>query len=284
MALVRSRRQFVATMLRLSGTRPHSGSSRNGASLALAHLFPIRQCRLYSSGDTPYICQNSPEVTMNTRTLVTGGCGFIGSHIVARLVENGDSVSVLDDLSTGRHENLPASPLVTFHLGSVLDTTAIKRAAEGTDRVIHLASVVGMRLASTNTTGAYHVSAEGTSRVLAGTSNAPVVMFSSSAIYPASADRAHHETDTLSSEAALTYDGGQRGYACGKLRLERLAMEASKSGRRVLIIRPFNIIGKWWSQGSWRAPEQGGRCRSTMTVNRPERLATSAPSWIVCFA
>jgi UDP-glucose 4-epimerase len=180
---------------------------------------------------------------MNTRTLVTGGCGFIGSHIVARLVENGGSVSVLDDLSTGRYKNLPASPLVTFHLGSVLDRTAIKRAAAGTDRVIHLASVVGMRLASTDTTRAYHVSAEGTARVLAATGNTPVVVFSSSAVYPALSGRAHHETDTLSNEAALAYDGGQRGYACGKLRLEHLAIEAGRSGRHVLIIRPFNIIG-----------------------------------------
>lgn len=180
---------------------------------------------------------------MNTKTLVTGGCGFIGSHIVARLVKNGGSVSVLDDLSTGRYENLPTSPLVTFHLGSVLDAAAIKRAAAGADRIIHLASVVGMRLASADAARAYHISAEGTARVLAATRNKPVVVFSSSAVYPNLHGRAHHETETLSTEAALAYDGGQPGYACGKVHLEHLATEASRNGRQVLIIRPFNIIG-----------------------------------------
>ncbi len=176
-------------------------------------------------------------------TLVTGGCGFIGSHIVARLVQNGERVSVLDDLSTGQYENLPASPLVTFHLGSVLDSIAIKHAGTGADRVIHLAAVVGMRLASSRKSTAYEVSAEGTARVLAATGNKPVVVFSSSAVYPDVVGRAHREIDVLSLETALAYDGGEPGYACGKLRLEHLALEASRSGRQVLLVRPFNIIG-----------------------------------------
>lgn len=180
---------------------------------------------------------------MTGRTLITGGCGFLGSHLVARLVEDGCSVSVLDDLSTGRYENLPCSPQVTFHLGSVLDTSAVARAAIGADRIIHLASVVGMRLASANQAAAYQVSAEGTSTVLAATGTKPVVVFSSSAVYPDVDGRAYHETDALSLEAALLYDGGQPGYACGKLRLEQVAEEESRRGRRVLIVRPFNVIG-----------------------------------------
>lgn len=180
---------------------------------------------------------------MSTKTLVTGGCGFIGSHIVARLLEERDRVSVLDDLSTGRYENLPRSPRVTFHLGSVLDASAVERAAAGADRIIHLASVVGMRLASSCQDIAYRVSVEGASTVLAATGNRPIVIFSSSSVYPEVHERAHHESDPLSTEAALVYDGGQPGYACGKLRLEQLARKESRNGRGVLIVRPFNVIG-----------------------------------------
>jgi UDP-glucose 4-epimerase len=180
---------------------------------------------------------------VGTKTLVTGGCGFIGGHIVARLVADGDRVSVLDDLSSGRYENLPRSSQVTFHLGSVLDAAAVARAAAGVDRVIHLASVVGMRLASSRQDVAYQVSANGTSTVLTITGDRPIVLFSSSSVYPDVDQREHHECDTLSLAAALAYDGGRAGYACGKLRLEQLAEEESCKGRRVLVVRPFNVVG-----------------------------------------
>jgi UDP-glucose 4-epimerase len=174
---------------------------------------------------------------------VTGGCGFIGSHLVARLLDERDHVSVLDDLSTGRYENLPRSPRLTFHLGSVLDASAVQRAAAGVDRILHLASVVGMRLASSRQDLAYRVSVEGTSTVLAATGSIPIVIFSSSSVYPDVHQRAHHESDHLSTEAALVYDGGKPGYACGKLAVEQLARKESRQGRRVLIVRPFNVIG-----------------------------------------
>jgi UDP-glucose 4-epimerase len=193
--------------------------------------------------ELPFQLARIARDSVNTKTLVTGGCGFIGSHIVARLVEEGDRVSVLDDLSTGRYENLPGSPRVTFHLGSVLDASAVARAAAGADRIIHLASVVGMRLASSRQSIAYQVSVEGTSTVLAATGNRPIVVFSSSSVYPDVHQREHHESDWLSLEAALVYDGGRPGYACGKLRLEQLAREERRKGRRVLIVRPFNVIG-----------------------------------------
>jgi UDP-glucose 4-epimerase len=180
---------------------------------------------------------------VSRKTLVTGGCGFIGSHLVARLLDERDHVSVLDDLSTGRYENLPRSPRLTFHLGSVLDASAVQRAAAGVDRIFHLASVVGMRLAWSRQDLAYRVSVEGTSTVLAATGSRPIVIFSSSSVYPAVHQRAHHESDHLSTEAALVYDGGQPGYACGKLGLEQLAGKESRQGRPVLIVRPFNVVG-----------------------------------------
>jgi UDP-glucose 4-epimerase len=180
---------------------------------------------------------------VSRKTLVTGGCGFIGSHLVARLLDERDQVSVLDDLSTGRYENLPRSPRLTFHLGTVLDASAVQRAAAGVDRILHLASVVGVRLASSRQDLAYRVAVEGTSTVLAATAGRPIVLFSSSSVYPDVHQRALHESDPLSTEAALLYDGGQPGYACGKLGLEQLAAKESRKGRPVLIVRPFNVVG-----------------------------------------
>jgi UDP-glucose 4-epimerase len=162
---------------------------------------------------------------------------------VARLLGERDHVSVLDDLSTGWYENLPRSPRLTFHLGSVLDPSAVRRAAAGVDRVFHLASVVGMRLASSRQDLAYRVAVEGTSTVLAATGSRPIVIFSSSSVYPDVHQGAHHESDPLSTEATLVYDGGQPGYACGKLGLEQLAGKESRKGRPVLIVRPFNVVG-----------------------------------------
>ncbi|MBD3161803.1 MAG: NAD-dependent epimerase/dehydratase family protein, partial [Candidatus Latescibacteria bacterium] len=82
------------------------------------------------------------------RALVTGGAGFIGSHLVDHLVEQGETVRILDDLSTGRRENLEralASGRADLVVGNVLDREATVEAAEGCSRIFHLASTVGVR-------------------------------------------------------------------------------------------------------------------------------------------
>lgn len=80
-----------------------------------------------------------------TRTLVTGGAGFIGSHLVEALVERGDHVVVLDDLSTGSRDNLePVRDRITFIEGGVQDVRACRRACEGVREVFHLASRVSV--------------------------------------------------------------------------------------------------------------------------------------------
>lgn len=102
------------------------------------------------------------------RALVTGGAGFIGSHLVERLVERGDHVTVLDDLSTGRRENLAALPEhARFGLveGSVLDEALVARLVAESDVVYHLAAAVGvdwvlrypLRSLETNIQGTEHV-------------------------------------------------------------------------------------------------------------------------------
>jgi UDP-glucose 4-epimerase len=119
----------------------------------------------------------------------------------------------------------------------------VRRAAEGIDTVYHLASGVGMRRAVQQRDHAWDVSTTGTARVLDATGATPVVVFSSSAVYGLTqAVRAREDAD-LSEDDTRAYDGGGRGYSTGKLHLERLAADASRAGRAVLVVRPFNVVG-----------------------------------------
>ena len=84
-----------------------------------------------------------------TRYLVTGGAGFIGSHLVDTLVAGGHSVIVLDDLSTGRHDNLRehvGSTSVEFVLGSILNEALVDDVVRRVDVVLHFAAAVGVSL------------------------------------------------------------------------------------------------------------------------------------------
>ena len=84
-----------------------------------------------------------------TRFLITGGAGFIGSHLVDRLVQGGNSVVVLDDLSTGRHDNLRhhiGSSSAEFVLGSILNEALVDDVVRRVDVVLHLAAAVGVNL------------------------------------------------------------------------------------------------------------------------------------------
>ena len=85
--------------------------------------------------------------TKYRRALVTGGAGFIGSHLVDALIEAGEQVVVLDDLSTGSRSNLAAhaaSEQLRFERGSVLDQFAVDELISGVDLVYHLAAAVGV--------------------------------------------------------------------------------------------------------------------------------------------
>ena len=86
---------------------------------------------------------------MPVRYLITGGAGFIGSHLADALLARGDEVLVLDDLSTGRLHNLEAALATdrcTFIQGSVLDELAVDKAVSSCDVVVHLAAAVGVKL------------------------------------------------------------------------------------------------------------------------------------------
>ncbi len=175
---------------------------------------------------------------------ITGGAGFIGGHLVRRLVVTGVRVNVLDDLSTGSEGNLPDSNLVTLIKGSVLDPSAVKQSTHGTCLVIHMASVVGMRLATEEPRYAFSVSKNGSQCVADNSFNTPLLLFSSSSVYGLGNDSMMMREDiSVTRDIALLYDGGVEGYATGKWELERVGIDAMNTGRDVIIIRPFNIVG-----------------------------------------
>ncbi|HET7231789.1 MAG TPA: NAD-dependent epimerase/dehydratase family protein [Longimicrobium sp.] len=176
------------------------------------------------------------------RVLVTGGAGFIGGHLAARLLRAGARVAVLDDFSTGRAENLPRHPSLRVIRGCVTDAAAV-RAAGPVDAVFHCAGVVGMRLAVRERERAWRVAVRGTRTVIEATGDAALVLVSSSAVYGVDAPVPAGEHQAAGAAGLLDYDGGTRGYASGKLGMERLGRAAARMGRRVLIVRPFNVVG-----------------------------------------
>jgi UDP-glucose 4-epimerase len=117
--------------------------------------------------------------------LVTGGAGFIGSHLCEALVARGDSVRVLDDLSTGKRANLPEGvPLI---VGDVADPDAVGAALAGADGCFHLAAIASVERGVTDWLGTHRANLTGTITVFdairrAGT-RIPVVYASSAAVY-----------------------------------------------------------------------------------------------------
>ncbi|HOY66910.1 MAG TPA: SDR family oxidoreductase [Candidatus Ozemobacteraceae bacterium] len=119
--------------------------------------------------------------------LVTGGAGFIGSHIVAGLLEQGVRVRVLDDLSSGRRENLaPWLDRIEFREGSICDAEACRQAVVGVDVVFHQAAIASVPRSVAEPERTHEVNVNGSLRLLVAARDAGVrrvVFASSSAIY-----------------------------------------------------------------------------------------------------
>ena len=119
--------------------------------------------------------------------LVTGGAGFIGSHLVEALVADGCRVTVLDDLSSGRESNLvPVAGRITFMRGSICDRESVMQAAAGCEVVFHLAAVVSVPKTVDDPLGSAAVNETGSLNVLEAARGARarrVVFASSSAVY-----------------------------------------------------------------------------------------------------
>ena len=109
------------------------------------------------------------------RYLVTGGAGFIGSNIVEELVRRGQDVVVLDDLSSGKEENLAAiRGKIALHIGTIVDLAAVQSACAGIDYVIHLAARTSVPRSVANPLETNRVNIDGTLNVLVGARDAKV--------------------------------------------------------------------------------------------------------------
>ena len=101
--------------------------------------------------------------------LVTGGAGFIGSHLVDALISQGESVLVLDDLSTGSSKNLEhllGSPNIKIITGSVLDDNLVDELVSKSSKVFHLGAAVGVANIMSNPIESFKVNINGTENLL----------------------------------------------------------------------------------------------------------------------
>lgn len=171
--------------------------------------------------------------------LVTGGAGFIGSHIVERLVASGKTVRVLDNFSFGKQENLRGvEKSVEVIAGDLLDTKAVRQAVEGVEVVFHQAALRSVPLSVEKPTMVNRVNVEGTMNVLQAAWKAGVrrvVYASSSSVYgnqPALPDR----EDQIPSPVSP--------YAVSKLAGEYYCRVFTETyGLETVSLRYFNVYG-----------------------------------------
>jgi len=166
--------------------------------------------------------------------LVTGGAGFIGSHLTQHLVALGACVRVLDDLSSGHLSNIDSLD-IEFIEGSILDMAVVNQAIEGCSIVFHEAAFVSVPESFTHADACFSTNIKGTSNLLKAakrTSCDRVVFASSAACYGSNPSLPSKETDTISAESP---------YAQSKVMGEQLMRDADID---TVSLRYFNIFGK----------------------------------------
>jgi UDP-glucose 4-epimerase len=180
------------------------------------------------------------------RVFVTGGAGFIGSHLVDRLLLDGHTVSVLDNISTGRKSNLDAhdkNQNFTLINGSVLDLDLLAKSVIGADYIFHLAAAVGVFTIVNHPLSSLVTNIRGTENVLevASNHNIPVFLSSSSEVYGKNVSNSLRESDDriLGSPTTLRWS-----YSEAKAIDESLAY-AYWTERKLptRIVRFFNTVG-----------------------------------------
>jgi UDP-glucose 4-epimerase len=189
---------------------------------------------------------NPPQVPVDKPVLVTGGAGFIGSHLVERLLAEGESVAVLDDVSTGTWSNLVAvrgHPRLRCLESTVAGCTDLASLVADCKAVYHLAAAVGVERVLASPVRAMQTNLHDTEAVLEAASRnlVPVLMTSTSEVYGRSAREAFSEEDDLLIGPPTV---GRWSYACSKLMDEFLALAyARERGVPVVIARLFNTVG-----------------------------------------
>ena len=185
-------------------------------------------------------------MTASSRVLVTGGAGSIGSHLVERLLNDGKSVVVIDDCSTGNLHNLQAvasHPRLRVCVSRVSECGALTEWMAGAESVFHLAAAVGVELVLKSPVHTLRTNLHETEVLLEAASarGVPVLIASSSEVYGRSQKAAFAEEDDLLIGPPTI---GRWSYACSKLMDEFLALaHARERGLPVVIARIFNTVG-----------------------------------------
>jgi len=178
--------------------------------------------------------------------LVTGGAGFIGSHLVERLLKDGESVVVIDDLSTGKLKNLAAvksNPRLKIVQLKISECEDLPKLAANSEFIFHLAATVGVELVVKSALHVLEASFNETQILLraAAKNSTPLLLTSTSEVYGKSAKPEFGEDDDL-----LIGPPGQSrwSYACSKLTDEFLALAYAREKKLpVTIARLFNTVG-----------------------------------------
>ena len=174
--------------------------------------------------------------------VVTGGAGFIGSNIVKKLVSRGDNVTVIDNLKTGKEENLTSvRDKIEFFNDSILNTELLEEQTQDIDGIFHQAALASVQDSFSKPDEYHNVNVNGTENILklAKKNKFKVVYASSSSVYGNPERIPIKEIDSKNPI---------NPYAETKLKKEELAIKYSEMGVKVIGLRYFNVFGKGQSK------------------------------------
>jgi UDP-glucose 4-epimerase len=180
------------------------------------------------------------------RVLITGGAGFVGSHLSDALLERGDEVFILDNLSTGSFDNvvhLKGHPRFHYTIDSVTNEPVVAELVDRCDIVVHLAAAVGVKLIVEQPVHTIETNVHGTEVVLkiANKKKKLVLVASTSEVYGKSVDVPFREDADLVLGATSKH---RWAYACSKMIDEFLALAYWKERKLpVIVVRLFNTVG-----------------------------------------
>ncbi len=176
------------------------------------------------------------------RYIVTGGAGFIGSSIVKKLVARGDDVTVIDNLNTGKEENLKSViDKITFLKDSILNRELLEKQSQNIDGIFHQAALASVQDSFSKPDEYHDVNVNGTENILklAKKNDFRVVYASSSSVYGNPERIPIKESDKKNPI---------NPYAETKLKQDQLAIKYSEMGVKVIGLRYFNVFGKGQSK------------------------------------